>query len=80
MIATGPFDRDEVLAESMKTKPNHRQNDEAQAKAIDESMSNSGGGFLQRQWVPIQRAIHLKTRSFDRDGGLAGTIKTKPKP
>ena len=29
---TDPFDRDGVLAETMKTKPNHRQNKETQAK------------------------------------------------
>ena len=29
------------------------------------------------QWAPIQRAIHLKTRSSDRDGALAETMKNK---
>ena len=29
-----------------------------------------GRRLLQRQWAPIQRAILLKTRSFERDGSV----------
>ena len=67
MIETGPFDRDGALAETMKTGPTHRHTDETQAKTIDKSMITSKAGLIQRQWAPNRRAIHLKTRSFDRD-------------